>query len=163
MSATASSRLPAPKEVRDLLAALLGREVSLRPPGSPSPSAINPASAGTYVDPTLRVVGGIVLDLSLSARIGAAAGHMPPLTALDSVERGRLSPGLRAGVQLVLEGAAPLFEGSAAPRVRLHATHHAGDPVPSPALAQALAPPRRRDLWVQVAGHGAGRLTVAVG
>jgi hypothetical protein len=162
---TTALHLPAPKEVRDLLAELLGREVSLLPAGALTPCPINPATAGVYVDPVLRVVAGLVLDLPLSARVGAAVGLVPPLAALEAVERGHLGAPLRAGVQHLLEGAASLFgvAGDAAPRVRLHATHHTGDPVPSPTIVQALARPRHRDLVVQVAGYGSGRLAVTCG
>lgn len=164
MSAETSPRAPAPKELRDLLGALLGREVTLRPAASPARWPLPATTAAVYVDPALHVVGGLLLDLPLAARMGAAANTQPPSVALDAIEHGSLTGPLRAGALRVLADAAPLFgtraDGTA--RARLHAVQHAGDP-PSPALALALERRHRRDLVVDVAGLGAGRLCVTFG
>ena len=66
-----TTHLPVPKQVRDLFAELLDRDVTLGPslPLTPGPKV--PASVATYVADMLRVTGVISCDLPLSARAGA--------------------------------------------------------------------------------------------
>lgn len=156
----AGVHLPGPKEVRDLLGDLLGREVTLQTTSPFAPSPKLPATFGVFVEDSLRTAALVALDMPLSAYGSAAIGLVPPSAALDALEAGRLSDTLRENLSEVFNIAASLFNVPGAPHVRLHAVHHAGDPAPHEVLARALTLGRREDLRVEVAGYGGGRFSI---
>jgi hypothetical protein len=154
--------LPAPKEVRDLLADLLGKDVTLSPTSPLAPAAGRPVSVAVYVDDLLVVRAVIACDLAFSAYAGAAIALMPPTSAEAALEDGTLDETLRANLYEVLNIAASLFNVPDAPHVRLYDLHPAGGPVPPDVLAKTLTLGRREDLAVEIAGYGSGRLSVVL-
>jgi len=157
-----SSYLPVPKEIRDLLTDLLGREISLSPSAPLAPTPKNPCTVGVYVDDLLQVTALVAFDLPLSAHAGAAIGLVPVAAAEAAVEEGRLADTLRDNVYEVLNIAASLFNTEGATHLRLYDVHHAGDPVPGDILAKALTLGRREDLALEVPGYGSGKLSVVL-
>ena len=156
------SRLPVPKEIRDLLLDLLDRPVEVSPNPPLAPSAANPCTLGVYVDDSLQVTAVIALDLRLSAHAGAAIGLVPAAAAQVVIEEGILTETLRDNLDEVLNVAASLFNVDGATHVRLYDVHHAGLPVPADILARALTLGRREDLAVEVGGYGPGRLSAVL-
>jgi len=156
------SYLPAIKEIRDLLADLLGRDIDLSPTTPLAPSSKNPTSVGVYVDDALQVTAVVVCDLAFSAYVAAAIGLVPPPTAQEAVEEGTLSLALRENLYEVLNIAASLFNVGEHTHLRLYDLHAAGDPLPGSVLVQALTLGRREDLEVEVGGYGRGRLSVVL-
>jgi hypothetical protein len=156
------SYLPAPKEIRDLLAELLDRPITLSPSTPLAPTAKNPCTIGVYVDDLLRVTSLVAFDLARSARAGAAIGLVPVGGADAAIEEGLLTDTLRENVYEVLNIAASLFNVEGATHVRLYDVHHAGLPVPPDVLARSLTLGRREDLAVDVPGYGPGRLSVVL-
>ncbi|NYG57029.1 hypothetical protein [Nocardioides perillae] len=152
--------LPGPMEVRELLADLLGREVTLSTTSPFAPGPYNRATYGVYVDDALRVRALIALDMPLSAYGAAAIGLVPPAGALDAMEAGRLPDTLRENLSEVFNIAASTFNVAGAEHLRLHAVHHVGDQAPHDVEARALTLGRREDLRIDVAGYGGGRLSV---
>ena len=157
-----SSYLPVPKEIRDLLTDLLGREVALSPSTPLAPTPKNPCTVGVYVDDSLQVTALVSFDLALSAHAGAALGLVPVAGAEAAIEEGRLSDALQENVYEVLNIAASLFNTEGATHLRLYDVHHAGTPVPPDILAKALTLGRREDLSADVTGYGAGKLSVVI-
>jgi len=157
-----SSYLPVPKEIRDLLTDLLGREVALSPSTPLAPTPKNPCTVGVYVDDSLQVTALVSFDLALSAHAGAALGLVPVAGAEAAIEEGRLSDALQENVYEVLNIAASLFNTEGATHLRLYDVHHAGNPVPPDILAKALTLGRREDLSADVTGYGAGKLSVVI-
>ncbi|HET6151988.1 MAG TPA: hypothetical protein VFE15_03475 [Marmoricola sp.] len=157
-----TSYLPSTKEIRDLLTELLDREITVSPTPPLAPTPNNPCTVAVYVDDTLQVTSVVAFDLALSAYAGAAIGLVPVASAAATVEERVLDDTLRANVQEVLNIAASLFNNDGATHVRLYDTHHIGTPLPGDALARALTLGRREDLSVEVAGYGAGRLSVVL-
>lgn len=157
-----ASHLPVPKQIRDLLAELLDREVTLSPSAPLAPTPKNPCTIGVYVDDLLQVTSLIGFDLSLSAHAGAAIGLVPVGGAEAAIEEGILNETLRDNVYEVLNIAASLFNVEGATHVRLYDVHHAGVAVPPDVLARSLTLGRREDLAVDVAGYGSGRLSVVM-
>jgi hypothetical protein len=153
------SYLPNPKEIRDLLTDLLGREVTLSPSAPLAPTPRTPCTIGVYVDDALQVTAVVSFDLPLSAHAGAAIGLVPVAGAEAAIEEGTLNDTLRENVYEVLNIGASLFNPEGATHLRLYDVHHAGAPVPPDVLAKALTLGRREDLAVQVAGYGSGRLS----
>lgn len=157
-----SAHLPVPKQIRDLLAELLDREVTLSPSTPLAPTPKNPCTIGVYVDDLLQVTSLIAFDLSLSAHAGAAIGLVPVGGAEAAIEEGILNDTLRDNLYEVLNIAASLFNVEGATHVRLYDVHHAGVAVPPDVLARSLTLGRREDLAVDVAGYGSGRLSVVM-
>ncbi len=157
-----SSYLPVPKEIRDLLTDLLGRDVALSPSTPLAPTPKNPCTVGVYVDDSLQVTALVSFDLALSAHAGAAIGLVPVAGAQAAVEEGTLSDALRDNVYEVLNIAASLFNTEGATHLRLYDVHHAGAPIPPDILAKALTLGRREDLAAEVTGYGAGKLSVVI-
>ena len=157
-----SSYLPVPKEIRDLLTDLLGREVALSPSTPLAPTPKNPCTVGVYVDDSLQVTALVSFDLALSAHAGAAIGLVPVAGAQAAIEEGVLSDALQENVYEVLNIAASLFNTEGATHLRLYDVHHAGTPVPPDILAKALTLGRREDLAADVTGYGAGKLSVVI-
>jgi hypothetical protein len=156
------SHLPLPKQIKDLLEGLLGRDVTLAPaaPFAPGPKA--PASVAVYVDDSLRVTSLIACDLPLSAYAGAALGLVPPAGADAAVDAGALTETLSENLYEVLNIAASMFNASGADHLRLHELHAAGTVLPPMVRAQSLTLGRREDVTLDIAGYGAGRLSVVM-
>ncbi len=154
--------LPTPKQLRDLVTELLGRDVTLTPatPFAPGPST--PASLAIYVDDQLRVSALIACDLKLSAYAGAALGLVPPAGAEVAIEDGKLTDTLEENLYEVLNIAASLFNMPGADHLRLYELHGAGPPLPPQLRVQALTLGRREDVTLDIAGYGAGALSVVL-
>lgn len=154
--------LPAPKEIRDLLTELLGREVAVSPSAPLAATPRNPCTVGVYVDDSLQVVALVVTDLPLSAYVGAAIGLVPVGGATQAIEEGALGETLRENLYEVLNISAASFNAEGADHVRLYDVHHAGDALPPDILARSLTLGRREDLAVDVQGYGSGRIAVVL-
>ncbi|GAA1957761.1 hypothetical protein GCM10009798_16510 [Nocardioides panacihumi] len=157
-----ASHLPLPKQIKDLLEGLLGRDVTLTPsaPFAPGPNA--PASIAVYVDDSLRITSLVACDLKLSSYAGAALGLVPPGGAEAAVEAGGLTDTLAENLYEVLNIAASMFNAPGAEHLRLHELHPAGAPMPPMVRAQALTLGRREDVTLEIAGYGAGRLSIVM-
>lgn len=154
--------LPQPKQLRDLLAELLGREVTLVPAAPYAPGPDTPASVAVYVDDQLRICALVVCDLALSAHAGAAIGLIPVGGAEAAVEDGKLSDVLAENLYEVLNIAASVFNVAGADHLRLHALHPAGPPLDPALRISTLTLGRREDLSVSIAGYGSGALSVVL-
>jgi hypothetical protein len=156
-----TSHLPTPQQIRELLADLLGRDVTLSPAAPFAPGADN-ASVAIYVSDQLQITALIACDLPLSVYAGAALGLVPPGGAAEAIGDGKLPDSLRDNLYEVLNIAASMFNAPGAEHLRLHELHPAGVPLPPMVRAQALTLGRREDVSIDVAGYGAGRLSVVL-
>jgi hypothetical protein len=154
--------LPAPKQLRDLLADLLDRDVTLAPTTPYAPGPTTPASVAVYVDDSLRIRAAMICDLPLSAYAGAAIGLVPPGGADAAVGDGALTDTLRDNLSEVLNIAASVFNVPGAEHLRLHELHPAGPPLQPQVRLHALTLGRREDLAVDVPGYGSGVLSVVL-
>lgn len=154
--------LPQPKQVRELFAELLGREVTLTPAPPFAPGPDTAASVAVYVDDQLRISALIVCDLALSAHAGAAIGLVPVGGATAAIEDGKLSDVLGENLYEVLNIAASMFNVAGADHLRLHALHPAGPPLDPQLRISTLTLGRREDLSVDIAGYGSGALSIVL-
>ncbi len=154
--------LPQPKQVRDLLADLLGREVTLSPSAPFAPGPDTPASVAVYVDDQLHIRALIACDLTFSAHAGAAIGLVPVGGAEAAVEDGKLTDTLAENLYEVLNIAASMFNVAGADHLKLHALHPAGPPLDPQVRIGTLTLGRREDLTVEIAGYGTGALSVVL-
>ena len=82
------THLPVPKQIRDLFADLLDRDVTLTPAAPQAPGPSTPTTVAVFVDDHLRISAVMVLDIELSAYAGAAIGLVPVAGATRGITAG---------------------------------------------------------------------------
>ena len=157
------THLPTAKDVRDLLADLLGRDVQVTTGGP----MVNPdvdfgAMVGVYVDRNVRLAAFVLLDIDLASRTGAAIALLPPRAAESAISNGLLPDNIRDNAAEILNIMASLFNVEGAQHVRLDAVYAPGDPIPADVAQWILTFVRRCDLGVDVAGYGPGQFSLLV-
>lgn len=154
--------LPAPKEIRDLFADLLGRDVTYAtaPPLAPGPTT--PTTLAVYVSDSLEISALVICDLALSTYAGAALGLVPARAADDQIAGGHLSESLAENLYEVLNVAASLFNAPGADHLRLYNMHPAGEALSPQLQARALTLGQREDATLDIAGYGTGRLSIVL-
>jgi hypothetical protein len=155
----APALLPAPKDVRDLLEGLLGKDVTVAP-GEPV-SLNDGAALAVYVDPQLSTNAICLLDVPLSAWCAGALALLPKGGLEDAIDEGELSAMHLEVVYEVVNVAAALFNGGGVTHSRLYKLYAPGEVVPGD-LAGLAAGFNRLDLKVDVAGYGRGALSIVL-
>jgi hypothetical protein len=151
--------LPAPKDVRDLLGGLLGKDVTVAP-GEPV-SLNDGAALAVYVDPQLSTNAVCLIDVPLAAWCAGALALLPKGGLEDAIDEGELSDMHLEVVYEVVNVAASLFNGGGVTHSRLYKLYAPGEIVPAD-LAGLAAGRNRIDLTVDVAGYGKGALSIVV-
>jgi hypothetical protein len=158
---TDTTPLPTVMDVRELLEGLLGRDVETELTSVGADPRKHPgAMVGAYVDNTLQLRAIVVVDMALSAALGAAIGLMGARLAEDVVRSELLSPALYDNAAEILNVAASLFNAEGAPHVRLHEAYAPREIIPSDVDTRLRGMARRVDIDVTVSGYGAGRMSV---
>ena len=157
------THLPAAKDVRDLLADLLGRDVGVTTGGPMVDPAVDfGAMVGVYVDRNVRLAALVLLDIDLASRMGAAIALLPTRAAESAIDNGLLPDNIRDNAAEILNIMASLFNVEGAPHVRLDAVYAPGDPIPADVAQWVLTFVRRCDLGVDVSGYGPGQFSLLV-
>ncbi|SDY68390.1 hypothetical protein SAMN05661080_04271 [Modestobacter sp. DSM 44400] len=151
--------LPAPKDVRDLLEGLLGKDVTVAP-GDPV-SLNDGAALAVYVDPQLSTNAICLMDVPLAAWCAGALALLPKGGLEDAIEDGELSDMHLEVVYEVVNVAAAMLNGGGVTHSKLYKLYAPGESVPAD-LAGLAAGFNRIDLDVDVAGYGRGALSIVV-
>ncbi|RLK53634.1 hypothetical protein [Actinokineospora cianjurensis] len=151
--------LPVPKQVRDVLSDLLGREVTVNI--TDPPSADQPVVA-VYQHNDTKLAGVIGFTLQLAANTAAATGLVPPGGAEACVEDGELSPLLTDILGEVCNILTGLFNTAGGPHVKFHELHTDAGSVPSDARSHLASLGGRLDLTVDIGGYKGGTLSIVV-
>jgi hypothetical protein len=152
--------LPAAKDVRDMLAGLLGRPVTVAPGAPVTPAPDRPVAVAVYVDPQLAVNALCLLDLGAAAYTGGALALLPPGGCQDAVEEdGELTALMVEALHEVVNVLSALFNTPGAPHSRLHRLYPPGEDLPGD-VAGMPAGFNRIDLALDVAGYGRGALSL---
>ena len=160
-SAVAATSLPTPKDVRDLLEGLLGRDVTVGPGAPVTPTPSRPAAVAVYVDPTSRVTAICLVDLPLAAWCAGALALLPKGGLEDAVDEGELSEMHVEVLHEVVNVAAALLNAGGVTHSKLDTLVPPGQPLPGD-IAGLTASTNRIDLEVAVAGYGSGGLSVVL-
>jgi hypothetical protein len=159
MTAPAPAILPAPKDVRDLLEGLLGKDVTVAPG---EPVSINGGAAlAVYVDPQLSTNAICLLDVPLAAWCAGALALLPKGGLEDAIEDGELSDMHLEVVYEVVNVAAAMLNGGGVTHSKLYKLYAPGEVVPAD-LAGLAAGFNRIDLDVEIAGYGSGALSIVL-
>jgi hypothetical protein len=154
--------LPAAKDVRDMLADLVGRNVTVSPGAPVTPAPDRPVSVAVYVAPDMSVNALCLMDLGASAYTSGALALLPPGGCQDAVEEdGELSTMLVEALHEVVNVLSALFNTPGAPHSKLHKLYAPGEEVAAD-LAGMLAGFNRIDLDVDVQGYGKGSLSLVL-
>lgn len=159
---TGTVPLPAPKDVRDVIAGLVGKQVtvSLGAPVTPAPD--RPVAVAVYVDPQMAVNALCLMDLGAAAYTGGSLALLPPGGCQDAVEEdGELSGMLLEALHEVVNVLAALFNTPGAPHSKLHKLYAPGADLPGD-IEGMLAAFNRIDLDVEVQGYGKGSLSLVI-
>ncbi|GAB3356125.1 hypothetical protein [Modestobacter lapidis] len=151
--------LPAPKDVRDLLEGLLGKDVTVSP-GDPV-SLNDGAALAVYVDPQMSANAVCLMDVPLAAWCAGALALLPKGGLEDAIDEGELSAMHLEVVYEVVNVAAALFNGGGVTHSKLHKLYAPSEAVPGD-LAGLAAAFNRIDLSVDVAGYGNGSLSIVI-
>ena len=153
--------LPAPKDVRDMLAGLVGRNVTVSPGAPVTPAPKRPVAVAVYVATDMSVNALCLLDLGAAAYIAGGLALLPPGGCQDSVEEGELSALQLEALHEVVNVLSALYNVAGAPHSRLHKLYAPGEEVAGD-LAGMLAGYNRIDLDVEIQGYGKGSLSLVV-
>ena len=153
--------LPAPKDVRDMLAGLVGRNVTVSPGAPVTPAPNRPVAVAVYVAPDMSVNALCLLDLGAAAYTAGGLALLPPGGCQDSVEEGELSALQVEALHEVVNVLSALYNVAGAPHSRLHKLYAPGEEVAGD-LAGMLAGYNRIDLDVEIQGYGKGSLSLVI-
>jgi hypothetical protein len=157
-----STPLPHPKEVKDLLGDMLGRDITVAPCDPYTPVMTDRHSVAVYVDDQNQMAAVAALDLPLSVWVGAAIGLVPAGGAEDQVDEGELSRLVRENLYEVMNIFSALFNKPGAPHLKIYSMHAPGEAVPSDVALLVKSLGNRLDLDVTVGGYGKGKVGVAL-
>ncbi|MFP4635618.1 MAG: hypothetical protein ACLFRD_07150 [Nitriliruptoraceae bacterium] len=153
--------MPARASLRDLLADLLGRTVTVRPGPDLELDPERPAylSGFRFDDGAPAAVAVTDLDLSLGA--AAAIGAMPPQETREQVEQvGRLEGDLVDFLHEVLNVSSRLLNSPTTPHVVLRELAVVPGEVAEDLAQLATSPSQRHDWTVAIDGYGDGLITL---
>jgi hypothetical protein len=153
--------LPAPKDVRDMLAGLVGRNVTVSPGAPVTPAPDRPVSVAVYVAPDMSVNALCLMDLGASAYTAGGLALLPPGGCQDAVEEGELSGMQVEALHEVVNVLSALFNTPGAPHSKLHKLYAPGEEVAGD-LVGMLAGFNRLDLDIEIQGYGKGSLSLVV-
>jgi hypothetical protein len=154
--------LPAAKDVRDMLAGLVGRNVVVSPGAPVTPTPDRPVAVAVYVAPDMAVNALCLMDLGAAAYTAGGLALLPPGGCQDAVEEdGELGTMLVEALHEVVNVLSALFNTPGAPHSKLHKLYAPGEEVAAD-LAGMLAGFNRIDLAVEVQGYGKGALSLVL-
>jgi hypothetical protein len=157
-----TTNLPHPKEVRDLLNDLLGRDVEVQVIDAWAPQPLDMAAAAEFVDDHLQLQSVAMLDLPLSVFIGASIGLVPAGGAKDMVAERDPSQMVIDNLYEVLNILTSLFNTTENPHVKITTMHAPGAAFPADVAQILRRLVGRLDLSVDIDGYGKGRLALVV-
>lgn len=157
-----SSALPTPKDVRDLLSDLLGRQVEVVAHDAPATPLAAGTTVGVYHDDRHNTVAVVTADLSLSAHLAAAIALTTKDGAEEAVRNRCLPATYTENLHEVLNVLGTLFNGPSTPATRLDAMHAPGEPVPPRTAELAGRTGHRVDMAVSIPAYGSGELGVVM-
>jgi hypothetical protein len=154
------SPLPSRHAVRNSISDLIGRDVDLKD-GVP-PAARTTNVVAVYVTDRLATSALVIADLECAARVGGALGMVPRIAVDEAIAARDLTPTLHDNCYEVLNVLASVFNVPHAPHVRLYEMYGPKEVLPGDVAALGAVTGSRMDVALQIAGYGAGTLSIVV-
>lgn len=155
--------LPKAEAIRQLIADLVGRDVTIVAGDPFVLGADTPAVAADYVVDGGRTAAVCLTDLRLSNALGAALTMAPAASVDESVKQGTLDPQNLENLTEVVKVMARLFNTPECETAKWHEVRSLPGDLPEAAAALVHSPRARRDYDVTLDEYGSGKLTVVVG
>lgn len=159
------ARYPVPETgaIREILADLLGREVTVTE-GSPLQlERDTPAVVADYETDAGALAVLVVSDLRLSNALGAALTMVPPSVVEEAVKKWQIDDENIENLREVVNIMTRLFNCDDTPHLKFTTVHRLPGELPEPTRALLEAPSARRALDVGVEEYGTGKLVVLCG
>lgn len=153
-------KLPAADAVGRMLTDLLGRSATVKPTVKLGFSETG--YLGELVDPKGVLRALTFSDRPLASLTGAALALIPRSVAEEAIRKGLVPPNLLENHYEIINIATALFNAVNASdaHVKLMAIHGTGPTLAAPIKAMFSKPTVRLDLIVDIAGYGAGKLSL---
>jgi hypothetical protein len=158
----ARTELPHIKDVKDLFADLLGRDVDVLVGGAWAPMPLDRATVAEFVDDQVQLRAVAMLDLPLAVYTGAAVGLLPAGGARDMVDERDPSSMVIENLYEVLNVLTSVFNVGTNPHVKIASMYAPGADFPGDIDQVVRRLTGRLDLTVNVDGYGSGRLALIV-
>lgn len=158
----AIAALPSPKEVRDVLMGLLGRDITLSTGDAVLAKGEQPMVA-EYHDDAGRIAACLAVDLPLAIYLGAAVSLAPPKGAQEMAAAGALTAMMEENLHEIFNVFSALFHSDATAQVTLAAMFGPGDQIPAQLAGWLSTPVGRLDLGIDIAAYGGGCMVLATG
>lgn len=159
----ALTSLPSRQAVRETVETLLGRSVKA---GDGDRVTLDlttgTITVGAILDDQRRLAAVVCADLPLVVRTGACLGLFPVCVVQDLVAERDLNPSIRENFHEVLDVLSGTFNTTGAPYVRLGEVYTDPDAMPPRVLLAIKSLTRRDDVRLDVAGYGAGNLSLVL-
>ena len=162
MDISLATELPQPKDVRDLLLDLFGRDVDVSVGDAWAPLPKDMAAAAEFVDDRMALRAIALLDLPMAVFAGAAIGLLPAGGARDMVEERMPSTLVEENLYEVLNVLTSVFNTPTAAHVKIAAMQPPGADLPADVAAIVRRLTGRLDLTVSIDGYGTGRLALVL-
>jgi len=157
--------MPAQDRVRDVLADLMGRTVTVART-APVPVEIDgpgPVALADYAADGGEIGVLCVADLRLTNALGAALTMVAPAAVDEAVERLRIDDPTIDNFREVVSVLTSLFNTSDTPHVKFREVHRLPSELPADTVHLLESPRGRRDFDVSVEDYGTGRLSLFIG
>jgi hypothetical protein len=157
-----SRELPVPKNVRDLVEELLGRNVNVNQADPIRQADIANTMISVYRDDSRRIGALVGMDFKLTVYTAAALGLVPAGGAEACIEDRDIPPMLAENAVEVCNILTSLLNQAGQPHLKLDETYLPGQAPPPDVTPQVVAIGRRLDLTVEIGGYGSGKLSIVL-
>jgi hypothetical protein len=154
--------IPKPETIRQLIADLLGREVSVVAGDPLALDADTTAVVADYVGDNGQTAAVCLTDLRLSNALGAALTMAPAQQVDESVKQGVVDAQNLENLTEVVKVMARWFNTPECEHTKWHEVHTLPGELPEPAAALVASPAARRDYDVSVDEYGSGKFSILV-
>ena len=154
---------PKPESIRQIIADLLGREITITKAAAAPMERDTPAVVSDYVDGQGAIAAVCITDLRLSNALGAALTMVPPSSVDAAVQKGQIEEANLENLSEIANILARLFNHDDCAHLRWQKAHPLPGELPEGTSALIKAPLARRDFDVMVEEYGSGSLAVLVG
>jgi hypothetical protein len=157
---TAVVQLPEIKSVRDVLAALLARDVEVLLIDMWAPEPQEPIAVASLVDDDWWPNVYVMLDLPAAVFLGGALGLTPVGAAQDMVRNQQIAPAVLENLYEVINVLTSTLNARSEVHVQIADFYEPGTTATAEAIEVLSRSSGRLDLHLRVHGYGAGRLAL---
>ena len=148
---------PSLHEIATTLNLLLSKDVSV---AEGTAITTSPTIAGTYIDQQGALGALALVDLPLASHAGAALTMIPANIAASNINAGKPSDEIRENLHEVFNVMVAFFNQGDVPHIRFATLHVSPPPFPDEITALLNGDARHVDLDVDIAGYGAGKMSL---